>query len=119
MIYIICFFQTQSYFMYRYTRDLSSKKWVHSKSVGDDYKESASKGQIDFLAQLEHDTDIESLFLSNGTRSKRQTFDRERLCEVKTRYIEPQTAQTTKGTWMYVINQSGIPSQRVKVEECA
>lgn len=102
----------------RYTRDIS-KKQVNAVLESDQKKATMSRGQSQFLSQLEQRNETEFLSSSNGTRSKRQTFGRRALCEVNTQFVMPQAALNNKGNWMYVINQNDVSRQLVKTETCA
>ncbi|GAB0095036.1 Protein spaetzle 5 [Sergentomyia squamirostris] len=69
---------------------------------------------------------LESLLLdesklpeNSGLRSKRQAFDQESLCQVRTQFIQPQAALNSKGNWMFVVNQVQTATQLVKTETCA
>ncbi|XP_055688246.1 protein spaetzle 5 [Lutzomyia longipalpis] len=69
---------------------------------------------------------LESLLLDEsklpenaGLRNKRQAFDQDALCQVRTQFIQPQAALNSKGNWMFVVNQVETARQLVKTETCA
>lgn len=59
-------------------------------------------------------------FLKNiSPRTKRQenANERDQLCEIRSRFINPQAALNTRGNWMYIVNSESA-TQLVKTETC-
>ncbi|XP_047521326.1 protein spaetzle 5 [Pieris napi] len=55
----------------------------------------------------------------SAERPRRQAANTINLCQVRTRYVQPQAAQNNKGNWRYVVNMADNMTQLVRVETCA
>uniref|UniRef100_A0A182NJX3 Spaetzle domain-containing protein n=1 Tax=Anopheles dirus TaxID=7168 RepID=A0A182NJX3_9DIPT len=110
----------------RFARDLSDK---HSRDVRlaalrrvdeaiDPFDSEPAPFRLATIDAVMNETVYERV-LAKNFRPKRQSGPgRETLCSVRERYITPQTALNTKGSWMFVVNQENS-RQLVRTEVCA